>query len=359
MGPIWHYGLHSPGNSGDMVLLEATQKLFDELLGPQTWALPSLWNEVTPEAIERINTWASAVVVGGGGLFLRDTAPNKHSGWQWNLPIELIPKIKMPILLVAIGYNRFRGQSDFDPTFGEHLESLIDHGAWVGLRNWGSIHEVARYVGDTLADRIRWQPCPTTLLRRLIDRSGTAYGQNLAVNVPCDRHELRYGKRWKLVSLAIAGAATWMQKRGWTVHVVVHHPSDGRICNTLDKAKVPYERVVLHRQSTNEILTFYEGMNLVLGGRGHSMMIPFGLGVPIVGLVSHEKQSWFLADIGHPEWGVDVRTPNLQAILIKTLRSVARSRESVTDALDDAQRNLWSVTEANALEWRRLLGVSK
>ena len=41
--------------------------------------------------------------------------------------------------------------------------------------------------------------------------------------------------------------------------------------------------------------------------RGHSQMIPFGLRKNILSIVSHDKLKWFLEDIDHPEWGVDVR----------------------------------------------------
>jgi polysaccharide pyruvyl transferase WcaK-like protein len=39
-------------------------------------------------------------------------------------------------------------------------------------------------------------------------------------------------------------------------------------------------------------------MDLVVGMRGHSNIVPFGLGTPVVGLGSHNKNRFFLAQIG-------------------------------------------------------------
>ena len=42
-------------------------------------------------------------------------------------------------------------------------------------------------------------------------------------------------------------------------------------------------------------------MDLVLGMRGHANIIPFGQEVPFIALGSHDKNRFFLEQIGNPE----------------------------------------------------------
>ena len=78
--------------------------------------------------------------------------------------------------------------------------------------------------------------------------------------------------------------------------------------------------------------------------RMHSCLIPFGFGVPVIPLISHNKLSDWLADIGHPDWGVELA-----------------EAEGVLDRLGKAQVDLdirermYKLTIENIKEIRRLL----
>ena len=61
------------------------------------------------EDIDLINQ-ADILFLSGGGLFLYDTFPNDVSDWQWGISEELLDKIKIPIIVYSIGYNKFRKQ---------------------------------------------------------------------------------------------------------------------------------------------------------------------------------------------------------------------------------------------------------
>ncbi|MCC9690569.1 hypothetical protein [Streptomyces sp. MNU103] len=64
--------------------------------------------------------------------------------------------------------------------------------------------------------------------------------------------------------------------------------------------------VPMYDFGNDEIRDLYARTRLVIGMRGHAGMIPFGVGTPIVSLISHPKMAYFLADIERPEWGVSV-----------------------------------------------------
>ena len=85
-----------------------------------------LRENVGPALVKYINRTADAVVVGGGGLFLSDTNPNRESGWQWRISLDMLEQLEVPLIVFAVGYNRFYGQPDFEPPFSEHVARTIE-----------------------------------------------------------------------------------------------------------------------------------------------------------------------------------------------------------------------------------------
>ena len=75
----------------------------------------------------------------------------------------------------------------------------------------------------------------------------------------------------------------------------------------LDELQVAYERIELTREmDEEEFLNYYVQPELMIAMRGHAQMIPFGCKTPVISLISHDKLKWFLEDIEHPEWGIEV-----------------------------------------------------
>ena len=106
-----HISAFSYRNAGDALLPVVLRDLFNQTIGVKTWHGRSVNKKVNT-----FDTWRynhdDFVVIGGGGLFLKDTNPNNLSGWQWSCSMEQLEAIKKPLIAFAIGYNRFRGQDD-------------------------------------------------------------------------------------------------------------------------------------------------------------------------------------------------------------------------------------------------------
>jgi len=348
---VTHFGLHSPGNAGDTLLFEAVRKLMDKVNGPYHWALEPLWSEVAAQTINRINRESRSIIVGGGGILLRDTNPNHNSGWQWNISIEHLRQIEVPIVVFAIGYNRFSGQEEFDQIFREHIQTMVRSSVFFGLRNHGSIRALAKYLDGTLSSKLRFQPCPTTLLRYIYpEYHSTCFEKGtrrLALNVAFDRHRLRFGQREDEILTSIAHAMKWANEAGWEINLVVHCCDDDTIIPWLIREGVVFCEIRLDGRPAKEILNFYHQIPLTIGMRGHSQMIPFGMGNAIISLVSHEKLSYFLEDIGHPEWGIDVRNRNLRNHLIEMIEFVDLKRNMIRGQIFQAQEMLKNITNQN------------
>ncbi len=346
-----HFGLHKPGNAGDTLLFLAVRKLFDQTNGSYYWNLEQLWDEITDKTIKRLNKISKGIVIGGGGLLLKDTNPNQKSGWQWSCSIEQLKQIEVPIIVFAIGYNRFRGQNDFDPVFQEHIQETVRRSIFFGLRNHGSIRSLKPYLDSSLVQKLNFQPCPTTLLSYLypekVDNCFEDGKRQLTLNMSFDRRQLRFGIREDEILTSIARAMKWAMQEGWEINLAIHCPGDNNIEPWLIQEQVMFRKVELGGKPAQEVLDFYSKMPLTIGMRGHSQMIPFGMGNAIISLISHDKLAYFLEDINHTEWGIDLKSQDIEEQLVEKIKVIDEQRSMVKMQIINAQKILWNTTVQN------------
>ncbi|MGI6855492.1 polysaccharide pyruvyl transferase family protein [Mesorhizobium sp. 1B3] len=355
---ILHIGVHNSANrnAGDTLLFPVVRKTFDTLLGRHEWELRQAWTEFSVEDALRINREFDGIVIGGGGLLLRDQAGSdvSNSGWQWNSTVEAVHAIDIPLIVFAIGYNRFRGQDDFDPVFREHIGALAAKANFFALRNTGSIRALKQYLEFDQAGTLRRQLCPTNVLwqlypeyRKLAEAHDTKMDRVLAFNAAFDRANLRFGKDAGRVLANVAGAVCKAHRRGWKIVLAAHKTMDRQIEPYLDAAGIDYDTVDLTDAGPREIMTFYAQVDFAFGMRGHAQMIPFGLRRPIMSIISHDKMRFLLDDIEQPTWGVEVDSPDLSNLLDAALAAVESDRQKVHADIAVAQALVWEETVSN------------
>lgn len=341
---VAHVSAFSYGNAGDAYLPIVLRNLFNDCIGVRKWIHRPVHKEVDSSDISTYNG-TDLVVIGGGGLFLKDTHPNDVSGWQWNCSLEMLSRIEAPLVAFAIGYNRFRGQSDFNPIFTEHLNKFVDKAKFVGIRNHGSMEKLRKYLrSQELKEKLAFQPCMTTLTS-LLYPGLCPYLQKedfIALNCAFDRQQMRSCSDEKL-----KGIARVMCKLSQfaNVKVYAHCDNDGEIRPYLDALAVKYEYIRF--EEVGQMLAEYSKPRLVIGMRGHAQMIPFGCNTPILSIISHDKMQWFLNDIHHPEWGVDIQSPAFESELLAKARELYDSTDKLVPVLEEEQRHLWGVTRTN------------
>lgn len=346
-----HISAFSYANAGDTFLPVVLRDIFNQFVGVNKWYDYDVHKYVDKEAVNKFNS-SDFIVIGGGGLFLADTCPNEVSGWQWNCSIDSLKSIDKPIIAFALGYNRFRGQEDFKPIFKEHLRTFVEKSVFVGIRNHGSIRKLSAYLDESLSKKLRFQPCMTTLVSRIYPNLYDYHKKEdfIAINCAFDRKDLRSSSNDYLVS--IARVAKELSKTT-KIKIYSHLESDKKIIPFLDSQKVDYELVELVH--VKDILKRYSEPKLVIGMRGHAQMIPFGCMTPIVSVISHDKMKWFLEDIGHEYWGVDVEDPNFEKNLLAISRDAYEHYEERISDIKTAQEKLWNVTIENLKEIKSLI----
>ncbi|MER7945595.1 tetratricopeptide repeat-containing glycosyltransferase family protein [Streptomyces sp. NPDC094458] len=356
-----HVALFAEGheNAGDKVLPEAVRMCFGPDTGPARWHERHVHRLVDEPGLEELNA-RRGIVVGGGGLFLPDTAPNGNSGWQWNIPDDVLARITAPLAVFAVGYNVFDGQRYRRERFAASLTALVAKAAFFGLRNQGSVDRVRELLPEELRDRVRYQPCPTTVARHLDPRldDGADRDDTVLVNCAYDRAGLRFGHDYGHFLAETAAALRAIGERA-EVRYAAHMPADEKFVHDLRREHgiaLPVEPLYLF--SNDRIRALYRRTRLVIGARGHAGMIPFGCGTPVISLVSHPKLAYFLSDIDRPDWGLSVHDRSLGARLAERAAAVLDDHRAAVADVHGRQEHLWSVTRANLAELRDTFGLT-
>lgn len=331
------------GNFGDIALPPTVRELVSSVKAPADWLSVHVHQLFDERRLELVNSTAG-LVIGGGGLFLPDTAPNRNSGWQWNISDDTLKRIDVPLAIIAVGYNLFPGQEFTGSAFAKSLEALIDKASVVGLRNHGSVNRIKSSLPADLAEKVEFLPCPTTVLNRIhahsTDPLAPGTGRVL-INAAFDRASRRFGDGYGAFVDQMAEYIKGLQARGAEVGLAAHLPADEKLgadLASMHGISLPIEG--LYDMTLDEGYDTYRRASLVVGMRGHATMIPFGLNTPVMSIISHPKMRYFLEDIDRLDWGVDVDAPDLaSSLLTKSLdildneREVRKDIHSIQDGL--------------------------
>lgn len=365
---LLHIGVHHSANknAGDTLLFTVVRKIFDYFFGQCRWGLHQAWDKFSLDFVLKVNKNFDGIIVGGGGLLLRDQDKSKtsKSGWQWNSSLDSIDEIKIPLIIFAIGYNRFRGQPEFDPIFFKHINSTVKKSIFFGLRNNGSIKALKNYLNKDLTSKPFRQFCPTTVLWQLYPKYqalAKAHDKKnkrlLSFNAAFDRSNLRFGSNPNQIIERVVKALKVAQTRGWKIIVTAHKMIDRKIETYLNEQGVLFEVKDLSNSNEEEIMEFYSQIDFAFGMRGHSQMIPFGLRRPILSIISHDKMRFFLEDIKKLDWGIEVNSLELEKTLEKFLESLEEKRSDIHTQISFAQQKIWEETENNFKKLKNSLKI--
>lgn len=334
-------------NAGDTVLSKCVRDLFN-LQFNIGWELQKITDHVTENKLQQIEA-SRFLVLGGGGVLLPDSNANNISGWQWAISKSDLQSIKVPMLIFGIGYNYFAGQKP-SGLFIENLNVLIQKSDFFGLRNRGSINKINKLTQNKFKNKVRFQPCPTTIIRMLNPNlPQKVKSKNIGVNLAYDRYEKRFGKNIYLIINQIAKALKVLSEKGYSIYNICHLESDRKFELTLNYHQISYKTVNLQYALPEKVYKFYNNMELVMGMRGHAQMIPFGLNCKILSLGSHDKLKWFLEDIEAIDWWIDLRndTNHISEIILSKSFDIIKKSDQINEYIKFKQNNLYNITMEN------------
>lgn len=334
----------SNNNAGDNLLYELIRKVIDFYMKDIRikWITKSQWEVSTAEEINNLKV--DFVLFGGGGLFLPDqegARRNNNTGWQIDIPEYEYKNIRPFYFGTAIGFNWFRNCKYKKEIIKKSAKNFIEHSEGIGIRNYGSIVNIKKIT--QLDNGIYWLPCPTTFLCKLsflgIDNELKSLEKdylsknrnyslkkklNIAINLSCDRLEQRNLKKSDFIKLR--PMIEDLINDGHKIKYLAHKNID-LIAYEIIGSKYFKELINIASFSKKEIIQEYSKFDCVLGGRGHSLMIPIGLSIPVISLTSHDKQKFFMQDLKLNEFSLEIADLSGEeikkntAILIKEINS--------------------------------------
>lgn len=360
---LFHFDIKTLANYGDTILFEMVRETFNTFQGRKTFYVAgssNLRETVGRRLVDKINESYDAVVIGGGGLFLADTNPNDRSGWQWDCSMELLERIEKPLIVFAVGNNRFPGQPEFGDRFREHVNKVVEKSVFFGLRNTGSVRTIRDHLKPELREKVVWQPCPTTLIAKLcpdLYDEKLEPAKRLSIQTYLSKRHTDAGFDRDGIYDGLVRALSTLQGRGWRVESFANARGD-RAFSAHARANGLELPVTAHfdkRHIFNPLRAFAK-LPLAVGMRGHAQMIPFGLGVPIVSLFNHDKLRYFLDDISAPELLVDVREPGFEDALVDRAEHVLDNFASIRAHFAAKQEEMFALTMRNLASISKALG---
>ena len=302
-------------NSGDYMLGLATKRYFRNTIGKghdvkftnYDCRNPSLY---TGAELKKLNTF-DAILIGGGGLILPDSAPNKISCWQWVISVENMQKLIPPLHVVSVGYNLFYGQtmemtsrknsqadSSRIPIFKQNITCLINKATSFSIRHKGDIESLLKIIGDEYREKIKFQPCPCIDYVKDVWKPNfqTEHKKYIAFEIKDDREWRRYHKIKKgpyYAKLLIMVKKLLDEKKD-----VCYLSHDGSVnfYNFLRSQGVNIPILKCNTLNEKDILDQYSKVHTMFCSAGHSQMFCYGLGIRTISLISHPKLQYFCED---------------------------------------------------------------
>lgn len=309
------YASNAKINSGDYMLGIATKHYFKNIIcegkdvtfKDYDCRNPELY---TGEALNNLNKF-DMILIGGGGLILPDSSPNKTSCWQWWISYENMQKLVPPMHVVSIGCNLFNGQTmemanrdnsacDVSriPIFKKSITSLINKATQFSMRHNGDIEKLLEIIGDEYRGKITFQKCPCIdyvkeVWKPSIHMDNRKY---IAFEIKDDREWRRYHKikREPYYHKLLIMVKKLLDENKDVCYL--SHDGSINFNNFLKSNGVHLPVLQCNTGNEQDILKKYAQVHTIFCSAGHSQMFSYGLGIRTISLISHPKLQYFCED---------------------------------------------------------------
>jgi len=296
-------------NSGDFMLGPSTKESFEVKIGePVNWTNFNVRKKVRIWHIAYFNRF-DYIIIGGGGLFLPDTNPNKISCWQWAISKALLGKIRSKIFVIGIDgiisladINMPERDSNYSDSsrisiFQENIRELILKSEYFSMRHAKDIDNLINVVGKDLAGRVTFENCPVfDYVRNRYSNKYQGGNGTIAIEIKSDRPNRRYLKTTKQSFYRkLENLVKHLTQKGKKV-VILSHDGNLDFYNYLLKNSIEIDLVSNSIENENEIIQNYLKFSMIFCTAGHSQIISHSLGISTFSIISHDKLFYFIED---------------------------------------------------------------
>lgn len=332
------YACKAKFNSGDFMIGKAYKKYFIHkyLNGNEDVKFTNLdcrnkelYNN---QNINKLNNY-DYILIGGGGLILPDSAPNKISCWQWLISQENILKITKPIYVLSIGYNLFFNQNLNMPNrdnlkedisriniFKSNITTLINISKVFTLRHNEDVKCLLNIIGEEYKNKISYEKCATVWYVQTYWTLNKNKMKYIAIEVKDDRQFRRYHKIGKNKYYnELIKVINYCNSKNKPI-VYLSHDGSKDFYNYLKKKKINIPYLDNSCGDAVKIKHNYQQIHTIICNAGHSQMISNGCGIRIISSVTHPKILNYCNDIDNKEYFEPNKDFNFSDKVIKLIQ---------------------------------------
>jgi polysaccharide pyruvyl transferase WcaK-like protein len=329
---VWHVGAWNR-NFGDWALAYQMHRLLNEQAVRRGFQLKFYLVDgqrtfFHPALVDHLNEEADLVILGGGGHLFHRPEDKSQSGWMFNISLPELDRIKKPMVVYGIGYNRFPyDTTPFPEITPRHLRAVQERASLFSARNSGSREVLVEKYG-LRADKIDLIPDPGVCLydrpvRIPARRPGVAV---VGLNLATDRPHLRYPmpaeeNMLRFLTTVKNALLRCVRELGTQIMFVAHLVIDNELYASFAEGFPEgsvfsiYDQLPFLYPPPGELMyphvpfftNIFRQADVILGMRGHTCILSFGAGTRFIPLGEHNKVKWFAEDVGVPS-GYMLRT---------------------------------------------------
>jgi polysaccharide pyruvyl transferase WcaK-like protein len=318
---VIHIYADANGNWGDRALARGVQEIFMKHLGIQSQDFQIIPLESLSKEQNKLSN-QDLIIYGGGGILGELIAA--YCGFLSSFP--------SPTVGYGVGLNRFIVTTGKEEPFKTEDVKILSYvvkrdfkyfsvrndGSKEKLLSWGYEPPLPESPDPGIWSGLNLTPQKTTQNYVIIQLAGDMLLNRFyydAIDM------VKFTRKINVVK-------NFLNKKGYDVVFAVHREED-----TLFKRFITGQYEEWNwREVMNNIpkgLESYKNAKFVLGMRGHSQILPFGLGVPSIALVNQSKNLGFMQKVGLERYAVKIKEKNLDILLKEKILELENEYPSV------------------------------
>ena len=355
MKKVWMVGAWA-NNVGDRILQKSNADLLKENYTYCDFTYVNCQQTYfSPQLIDSMNREADMLFIAGGGLVFNRPQDKSNSGWQWNIKTKDIKNIKVPIVVNAIGFNKFpHDNNGFKDGMWENIQETINTSRFFSIRNTGTFNSFVENGIDM--SKVQITPdCgmfirPDKFEHDIFNNDYIKIGLNWAT----DRAEQRFNGNWRAKFNTVLDVCNdLVSKHNAKIYLIEH-----LMPNELNgQTKIEMREMFLDTIGNNGYVLFnklnqelypmfdynagffadiYSKMDLVFGMRGHAGIVSFGMNTPFIGIGHHNKVKWFMEDVGLSDFFVKMDNDKDYDKLTTMSENILNNKQDIKCKIRDA-----------------------
>lgn len=361
-------------NIGNGALILGAERVLDEDLADRIQWVREPWDDYTFDKlsfdrtfVDKVNQYDGLIV--GGAVTINGRHYLPHAGMRYDLPLELWPEIKKPVVFYGISYRHWNGQEFHH---ADKLRAAVKYAVdapniFFGVRNDGTKAWLEQLTG-TQSEQIVEVPDPgmyIPVLEKHIFPELDPSKLNVILSFNDEDREFRFAsedRRMEIIRSVAGAIEQFSQEEMLNIILVPHYFDDYQMMSdfiSCIKPQLAHQCIVstglCKVGNTQKFYGRYCQADLVVSMRVHSMSPSIGLGVPVIPLTTQSRMTIYLENAGLTELGVDALEGDFSERLLIAMRHACREPNSIRNACRAAFERFRCQTRRVNMQVERIL----